>query len=835
MGCCTGSAFTPAPDAALDPLQRVNYTFGMVLGVDDFRQEHAYLAARDERALRETIGYGVITGLGVAAPKPASASEGQQVRVAPGLALMPDGRLVGIAAEQCANLQTWLDAELARDPTTATKTVVYVLLRFAENSGSPVPIPGEPCRDESELSADARIVDGFALDFSWAPPDASEDLALRAVVAWIRGIKVRTTVPATQTLLSFQADVERGLKEAITTAWGDPHAPTPAMPASATPPLPTPSKVSLPAPPVQLQIPRAEVAAYYAAAFEVWTRLLRAGFMAHHGPVPVAEALAERALLLASIDAKAGGDGTRGVRMLGRPQLLHLRLLQEWLLRDGSQDAPREAHYVLGKGDPELDHAQDLLADFAAQDHAMTRIDIVPDTTDGGSGNLARIVPAVKWPGGGGGGGPDYYGPNMTQPIPVADGGTGQAVAPTTGALLVGRAAAGPAPAHFELGSLAGATLPKPVGPSPNILVDATGAAPTIRLDTVQDIGPGASPSFANLDLSGDLTVGGNAHVTGNLSIDGEVVLGEPLNSLLATDDKGVIVAARPWDGDEDALDSAKPPPYVYQPGQPQPVRIEDGGTGLQQRPRQLQVLVGSEPKNSSLRAEGGDYVLATLTPGQNTDITLTQGEGKDWQLVIDASGGAATQVVAAGNASSPPSLTATANGNVVTINTVQPLHTAASPRLAALSLTSPPSSDAVDAMVGWRKKDGQLVLTQGSSAADVGIWPIRPLKPAVDMAAGNGDHVLVMEGLAGQVTFVPRLTFPKPKAGGFDDGRVIVVKVTRGKGENRAAMTVAGVEGDAALTLGNGDSLTVIASTGLDQWLIIGQVTASQITIGRG
>ena len=56
MGCCTGSNFTPAPDAALDPLQRVNYTFGMVLGVDDFRQEHAYLAARDERALRETIG-----------------------------------------------------------------------------------------------------------------------------------------------------------------------------------------------------------------------------------------------------------------------------------------------------------------------------------------------------------------------------------------------------------------------------------------------------------------------------------------------------------------------------------------------------------------------------------------------------------------------------------------------------------------------------------------------------------------------------------------------------------------------------------------------------------
>ncbi|HEV6967653.1 hypothetical protein [Roseateles sp.] len=809
MGCCTGSTFTPAPDAALDPLRRVNYSFGMVLGVDDFRQEHAYLAARDERALRETIGYGVITGLGVAAPKPASASEGQQVRVAPGLALMPDGHLVAVAAEQCANLQAWLDAEKARDATTASRPTVYVLLRFAEASGSPVPIPGEPCRDESELSADARVVDGFALDFAWTPPDASEDLALRAVVAWIRGIKVRPTAPAGQTLASFQRQVEAGLKEAITAAWGDPHAPTPPMPAAATPPLPLPSHVSLPAPPTELQIPRAEVAAYYAAAFEVWTRLLRSGFMAHHGPVPGAEPLAERALLLAAVDAKAGADGTRAVRMLGRPQLLHLRLLQEWLLRDGSQDAPREAHYVLGKGDPELDHAQDLLADFAAADHAMTRIDLVPDTTDGGSGNKARIVPAVKWPGGGPGGGPDYYGPGMSQPIPVADGGTGQAVAPATGALLVGRAASGTAPARFELGGLAGAPLPKPAAPSPNILVDATGAAPTIRLDTVQDIGTDASPSFASLDLSGDLGV------AGGLSVDGEVVLGQPLNRLLATDEQGVVVAARPWDGDEGALDAGKPPPYAYQPNQPAPVRIEDGGTGLQQRPRQLQVLVGLEPRIDSLRSQGGDYVLATLTPGANTDITLTQGEGRDWQLVVEAGGGAATQVVAAGDASAPPSLTAVANGNVVTIDTVQPLHTAASPRFSALSLSRPPRSEAPDAMVGWRKQDGQLVLTQPPPAADVGVQPIRYIGRAEELKLVNDDHVVVVAAMP--LTRLVQLALPEPKAGGFDEGRVITVKALGG-------LAVSGVEGDKRIGLEAGNSVTLIASVRMGQWLVIGR-----------
>lgn len=815
MGCCTGSTFTPAPDAALDPLQRVNYTFGMVLGVDDFRQEHAYLAARDERALRETIGYGVISGLGVAAPKPASASEGQQVRVAPGLALMPDGHLVGVAAEQCANLQTWLDAELARDPTTAAQATVYVLLRYAEASGSPVPIPGEPCRDESELSADARIADSFALDFAWTPPDASEDLALRAVVAWVRGIKVRATAPAGQTLASFQAQVEAGLKEAITAAWGDPHAPTPAMPAAATPPLPAPSRVSLPAPPKELQIPRAEVAAYYAAAFEVWARLLRSGFMAHHGPVPVAEPVAERALLLAAIDAKAGAGGTRGVRMLGRPQLLHLRLLQEWLLRDGSQDAPREAHFVLGKGDPALDHAQDLLADFKTRNHAMTRVDIVPDTTDGAApgDTKAVLAAAVKWPGGGALGKPDYYGPEMSQPIPVADGGTGQNAAPTAGALLVGRAASGSQAARFELGSVIGAALAKPSGASPNILVDLANA-PTIRLDTVQDIGPGASPDFAGLDLSGDLTVGGKAHVSGNLSVDGELVLATPLNSLLATDDGGAVVAARRWDGDEPALADGKPPPFVYAPGQKAPVRIEDGGTGLNERPAPMQMLVGVKSANP----RGGDYALATLVNGKNTQVNLRTVARGQLELSIDASGGGtATQVVAAGNTSSPPSLTAVTSGSTVTINTVQPLHTGAVPRFQALSLAALPQRS-TQTVVGWDASSGELVQTAApqGAATDVGQWRIRYVLKPTELVVTDKDHVLVVQVNG-------NLALPDLSRGDISEGRVIVIKLAGNVGD----FVLSGIEGAGRQAMKTPNSLTVIAATKLDppQWLVIARV----------
>jgi hypothetical protein len=701
MGCCTGSAFTPAPDAALDPLQRVNYTFGMVLGVDDFRQEQTYLRARDDALMRELVGYGVIRGLTVTL-------QGQTVRVSPGMALMPDGRLVAVQVEQCADFATWREAEGKATTGLADDQTVYVRLFAADASGSPVPIPGEPCRDESELSADARIADSFRLDFSLTAPDASEDLALRAVVAWIRAIRVGPT--GSGTLDEFRNTVQTALLDAIKTTWGgDPHAPKTEQPTLALPD-------ALPPPPAGLRIPRAQLTEYYTAAFDVWVQMQRSEWMAHHGPVPVAAALPERGLLLAAIEVQ--GKQAKNIRMLGRQQLLHLRLLQEWLLRDGSQDAPREAHFVLGKGDPELDHAQDLLLDFTGHDHAMTRIDIVADNSDD-HGLKASIVPAVKWPGTGIGGGPDYYGPDMTQPIPVADGGTGQNAAPDTGMLLVGRAGSdSTGPAHFELGTLIGASLPKPEGSLPNIIVDAVGEAPTIRLDTVQDIGPSASPKFAGLDVNGMLTarelvVETDAWVHAKLSVDGPLVLGTPKRHLLAADGSGTVVEAQPWDGVEAALDDEKGPIYAYQPNQPAPVRIEDGGTGLQQRPLDMQVLIGSEPKRA--RGQGGDYVLAKLVAGNNVTVSLDpvkdgESTSSQWALTIAATGGGgggSTKVVAGGK---PPSLRADTNSDgVVTIDTVQALHVEAKPRFQALSLGTL-TDRAGKFVVGWDDASGDLL-----------------------------------------------------------------------------------------------------------------------------
>ena len=835
MSCCTGSNFSPAPGAALDPSQRVNFSFGMVLGVDDFRQEHTYLAARDERALRETMGYGVLSGLAVSAGAAPIAADGDQVRVAPGLALLPDGHLVGIATEQCANLSAWRAAEIAKDGTAASRPTVYVMLRYAEVSGTPVPIPGEPCRDESALTADARISDSFSLDFSWAAPSLAEDNAVRSVVAWIRGIKVRNVPPSTVPMRQFQRDVEAGLRAAIAASWPASVSP----PLAATPVLAEPS--SLGAPPVELAIPRTAYAAYLNAAFEVWVRQLRAEVMAHHGPVPVAETLAERGLLLAAVDvlSVAGVPPAAELpraRLLGRPQLLHLRLLQEWLLRDGSQDAPREAHYLLGKGDPALDHAQDLLADFSANNHAIGRVDIVADTTDGGSGNKAVLRPAVKWPGGApAAGGPDYYGPVMAQPIPVSDGGTGQAAAPTRGQLLVGTPKAGSTEARFVLGGLVGAALTKPVGPSPNILVDVADGAPDIRLDTVQDIGPSASPSFAGLDVSGplsadSLTVQGDAAVQGQLSVAGALVLGAPLSAVLAADDKGVVIAAPGWDGDETALDAEPPAPYVYQPGQKAPVRIEDGGTGLGVRPRHLQVLVGMQARESSRVGPDGSYVLADLVAGKNVTLALSQPRVVDtrpasWQLSITAadSGGPATQVLAAGNADNPPSLTAVTTigttsettANQVVIDTVQPLHPKAGPTFDNLRVVNPGRTSA-DAMLGWHKETGELVLAEvpQPAATDVGKWPIRLAKAAADLVVSDSDQVIA-------ILVSGTITMPDIRRARITDGRVIVLKAVKGVD----LLQVLNVdEQPNGIRLQAGNALTVIASREMGVWLVIGR-----------
>src|ERR1043165_1827814 len=64
MGCCRPFSAV-ATTAAADPHRHVNFTAGMVLGVDDYRQEFAYHSARDKWIVRDFLGYGTLSGLAV--------------------------------------------------------------------------------------------------------------------------------------------------------------------------------------------------------------------------------------------------------------------------------------------------------------------------------------------------------------------------------------------------------------------------------------------------------------------------------------------------------------------------------------------------------------------------------------------------------------------------------------------------------------------------------------------------------------------------------------------------------------------------------------------------
>lgn len=183
MGCC--SPFTAvATGATPDPSRHVNFTTGMVLGVDDYRQEFAYHAARDKWIVREFLGYGTLSGLAVSLESDAS---GPRIRVTPGAAAAPSGQLICVGREQCGGINAWLAradvAEKLRtltdgtlDPDHATLSL-FLTLRYVDCAVAEVPIPGEPCRSDEALMAPSRIADDYLLRFDFDPPAMTEALA----------------------------------------------------------------------------------------------------------------------------------------------------------------------------------------------------------------------------------------------------------------------------------------------------------------------------------------------------------------------------------------------------------------------------------------------------------------------------------------------------------------------------------------------------------------------------------------------------------------------------------------------------------------------------------
>jgi len=356
MGCCNEPAIA-LTGSAPDPARHVNYAKGMVLGVDDFTQEFAYLAGRDQWLARDAIGYGTLSGLGVYVED--GGADGPRLRVAPGSALAVSGKLICVTADQCCVLNKWLakpenartvtqllggspphSPPMSPEPGTSGTISLYLTLCYADCLTAAVPIPGEPCRSDDQLMAPSRVADDFCLELRAAAPPQVEDGALRDFIQWLKG---NVQVVDSGSPPADQAAWLAALRGAVQ-AWLDAMA--------ASPPLSPPASVAtlgdflvdLSTP---LSVPIEQLRAFLQVSFRFWVTELRPMWMARRCHAPADKS--QDCVLLARLELPVEwvGGSPSGVWEVedtadavsvdesGRPVIVHQRLLQEWMLLGG--------------------------------------------------------------------------------------------------------------------------------------------------------------------------------------------------------------------------------------------------------------------------------------------------------------------------------------------------------------------------------------------------------------------------------------------------------------------------------------------------------------------
>jgi hypothetical protein len=342
---CFSSATNNTSTAAADPAKHVNYSLGMVLGVDDFTQEFAYLSGRDQWMMRDLIGYGTVRGLSVTSD--VDPEKGPRVMVEPGVALSPGGQMICVPTAQCAYVKSWVadhqaeTAEALGSPLDSSVTM-YVVLCYRDCEVDNVPIAGEPCRSEDQLMAPSRVKDDFCLQLRLQKPGQREEDAIRDFVAWLRQIPVRQfglSTPSNQFL--------NAIRNAASTWFTSP----PAGPLT-SPPI----DFMTGSPPFALHIQSMDLCKYMAAAFRLWVTELRPKWISRwHGcaatHLPSDNAGDEDCVLLAQVEVPVTVNSPGGVEVAdgpvivsdgARPYVLHLRMLQDWVTCGVRQHVPTE-------------------------------------------------------------------------------------------------------------------------------------------------------------------------------------------------------------------------------------------------------------------------------------------------------------------------------------------------------------------------------------------------------------------------------------------------------------------------------------------------------------
>jgi hypothetical protein len=341
MSTCNGNGASASGSVGIDPAKRVKYNLGLVLGVDEFEQEQFFFQEQDQQHHLGLHGYGTVCGLRLW-------NDGLEVSVSDGMAVNPQGKVIRVPREQCANLGDWLDAGDHRAQlercygSTPGPVSLYVHLCYRECEADTVPLPGAPCRTEEDALAASRIIETFDLQLSPHPPRADEEEAVRAFGALLRDIEVvevsAPLAPMTDVIAEVEARV-RALLGRLTPGGWPPH-PCEELQSPLESPLTSPlespleSPLSSPLDGSPLTVAREDAAEVLRAAFRVWTTEVRPALLGGQGCADCSPD--ESCVLLGELRFEIRADGTIDPATLEvaqdeRPILLHSRLLQEWL------------------------------------------------------------------------------------------------------------------------------------------------------------------------------------------------------------------------------------------------------------------------------------------------------------------------------------------------------------------------------------------------------------------------------------------------------------------------------------------------------------------------
>lgn len=188
---------TSTLNGILPPNKRLNYSFGMVMGVDDFRQEQTHFEWKNELSNLLLHGYGTVCGLAITS-EPTEDGNDIVIRIARGYAVSPKGHWIWVDRDQCAQLGSWIAAnppEAESPPQSPLDTNrLYVKLCYDECLTDLVPVAGQPCATDEDTRAPSRVQEAYRADFTREkPPQLAEDLA-RAFGALLAQVELGAAV-----------------------------------------------------------------------------------------------------------------------------------------------------------------------------------------------------------------------------------------------------------------------------------------------------------------------------------------------------------------------------------------------------------------------------------------------------------------------------------------------------------------------------------------------------------------------------------------------------------------------------------------------------------------